>query len=439
MQIVNKKSAKPRAWIIAVDMGYGHQRTAYPLRHLAPETKVINANSYKGISKHDRGIWESTRTFYEFISRFKRVPIIGEFAFAVFDKFQSILTFYPKRDLSKPNFSLLNIFRLIKNGWGRELIKELKTKNSKLPIISTFFTPAFMAEENGYPGDIFCIVCDADIARPWASLAPQTSNIKYFTPNQRTLERLTLYGVKKENIFLTGYPLPKENIGTAKMEITKNDLKHRLLNLDPQRQYRQQYSPLIKKYLGKLPSSSNHILTIMFAIGGAGAQNDIAINILESLQQEIEKETIKIILSVGIKKEIKEKIIQKITKIKMAEHLNRNIEIIFTTDINEYFHAFSQALRTTDILWTKPSELSFYTGLGLPMIMAPTIGAQEQANKKWLLKIGSGIPQGNPKYTHQWLFDLLNDGWFAEAAMQGFIETEKLGTYNIEKIIAQHK
>jgi hypothetical protein len=71
--------------------------------------------------------------------------------------------------------------------------------------------------------------------------------------------------------------------------------------------------------------------------------------------------------------------------------------------------------------------------------MAPTIGAQEEANKKWLSKIGSGIPQSNPRYAHQWLFDLLNDGWFAEAAMQGFIEVEKMGTYNIEKIISELK
>ena len=28
-------------------------------------------------------------------------------------------------------------------------------------------------------------------------------------------------------------------------------------------------------------------------------------------------------------------------------------------------------MRTTDILWTKPSELSFYCGLGIPIVMAP--------------------------------------------------------------------
>ena len=70
------------------------------------------------------------------------------------------------------------------------------------------------------------------------------------------------------------------------------------------------------------------------------------------------------------------------------------------------------------------------------IIIAPSIGSQEDFNRKWLLRLGSGMEQENPNYTDQWLFDLLNDGWFAEAAMQGFVEAEKLGTFNIKKIIS---
>ena len=51
-----------------------------------------------------------------------------------------------------------------------------------------------------------------------------------------------------------------------------------------------------------------------------------------------------------------------------------------TTD--EYFNTFNETLRETDILWTKPSELSFYAGLGIPIIIAPTIGSLEDFNKK---------------------------------------------------------
>ena len=101
----------------------------------------------------------------------------------------------------------------------------------------------------------------------------------------------------------------------------------------------------------------------------------------------------------------------------------------------KYFEKFNQALRTTDILWTKPSELSFYSGLGIPLIIAPSIGSQEDYNRRWLLSTGSGIVQENPKYADQWLFDYLESGRFAKSALRGFIEINNLGAYNIRDVI----
>ncbi len=421
-----------KIWVVAVNMGYGHQRTAYPLKDLAPEQKVINANSYEGIPEKDKKIWESSRKFYEFISRFRRFPLVGEKAFSFFDKFQKILSFYPRRDLSKPTFSLKRIFSLIRKGWGRDLI--LKLRKNPLPLVSTFFTSAFMAEVFDYPGQIYCVVCDADIARAWVSLNPSKSKIKYFAPCNWVVERLKLYGVKEKNIFLTGYPLPKENIGSKDLEILKHDLGQRILNLDPKGEYRSNYQPLVDKYLGSLPKKSDHPLTIMFAVGGAGAQKQIGIKIVKSLKDKIKKDEIKIILVAGIREKVKEYFLENIKKLRLGSKLDKNIEIIFAEDIEDYFKKFNQALRTTDILWTKPSELSFYSGLGLPIIIAPSIGSQEDFNKRWLLRLRAGFLQENPRYTEQWLFDLLNGGRLAEAAIRGFIEVENLGIYKIEKI-----
>jgi len=425
-----------KIWVVAVNMGYGHQRTAYPLRNFAFEGKVINANSYQGIPETDRKIWESSRRFYEFISRFKITPLIGNIVFLLYDKFQKIHTFYPQRDLSKPSFSLKKLFSLIKKGWGRDLILKLK-KDQMRPLVTTFFTPAFMAEIFNYQGEIFCVICDADIARSWASLKPSESKIKYFTPNSWVVERLKLYGVKKENIFLTGYPLPLENIGTEKREILKSDLAYRILNLDTTGRYRQKYKSLLDKYIGSLPEKSDHPLTIMFSIGGAGAQKELVIKFVKSLAEKIKSRKIKIILSVGIKETVKEYFEKNIKKLGLEKNLNKNIEILYTQQIENYFEEFNQKLRKTDILWTKPSELSFYTGLGLPIIVAPSIGSQEDFNRKWLLSLGSGVLQENPNYVDQWLFDFLDSGRFAEAAMQGFVEVENLGTYNIQKICSR--
>lgn len=422
-----------KAWVVSVDMGYGHQRTAYPLKEITPENQIVNANNYEGISIKDRNIWKLARDFYETLSDFKKVPVVGNTAFAFLEKFQKILSFYPKRDLSMSNISLDVIFAFIKRGWGKNLI--LKLSKNPLPLVSTFFTPVFMAEFFNYPGDIYCVICDADISRTWVSLKPARSRIKYFAPNSWVVERLKLYGVKAENIFLTGYPLPLENIGSEKMEIAKNDLANRILNLDPKGIYCRQYQPLIEKYIGPLPKKSDHPLTIMFSIGGAGAQKEMAIKYVKSLSKKIKNGEIKIILVAGVRIELYKYFFDNIKNLGLENNLSKNIEIIFSETIEDYFKEFNQKLRKTDILWTKPSELSFYTALGIPIVLAPSIGSQEDFNRKWLLRLGSAMDQDNPNYADEWIFDYLESGRFAEAAIEGFVEAEKLGAYNIQKII----
>jgi len=424
------------AWVISVNMGYGHQRTAHPLRGLAPDGKIINANDYQNIPERDKKIWETTRRGYELISNFYQTPLVGRTIFSFFDRFQRILTFYPKRDLSEPNFILKQVYSRLKKGWGEHLIKDLKFKNPKLPVVSTFFTPAFMAEFFNYPGEIFCIVCDADISRTWAPLKPKESKIKYFTPNERTTERLKLYGVKPENIFLTGYPLPSENItsnpSAGGMEILKEDLKCRLLNLDTKRRYFGKYKDLIESRLGELPKKSSHPLTIMFSVGGAGAQKEIAVEIIKCLKSYLEQGQLKIILSAGIREKVKKYFERELKELNLAQ--SNSVKIIYEKDIADYFQEFNHHLREIDILWTKPSELSFYSALGIPVIIAPPIGSQEEFNMRWLLKSGFGISQEDPNHTSEWLFDWLNQGYLAEMAVEGFIEGEKSGTFNIEKI-----
>ena len=429
------KKNNQKARIISVDMGYGHQRPAHSLRSLAIKKEIINANNYKGIPKKDKEIWRSFNSFYSFISRFKRVPLIGDLFFYLFDQYQKIVEFYPRRNLSSPNFILRRTYDFFENGWGSDLIGRL-SKNP-LPLICTFYVPAFMAEYFNYPGNIYCVVCDADISRSWVPLDPISSRIKYLAPTERVVERVKLYGVRPENIFFTGYPLPLENIGENELKILKEDLAKRLLILDPKKQYFEKYQSLIKEYLKKIPKKSVRPLTLMFAVGGAGAQKEIGVQIVESLKEKIVSKEVKVILVAGIKKDVFDYFSKNIKLLKLKKYLGKGIEIIFDKKIENYFKKFNLALRKTDILWTKPSELSFYSGLGLPIIIAPPIGSQERFNQRWLLRSGFAIPQQDPSYVNEWLFDLLDKGWLAEAAMEGFIETEKRSVLIIKQIIFQ--
>ncbi|MFH0932685.1 MAG: hypothetical protein V1819_04085, partial [bacterium] len=60
---------------------------------------------------------------------------------------------------------------------------------------------------------------------------------------------------------------------------------------------------------------------------------------------------------------------------------------------------------------------------------------QEDFNQRWLLNSGFGLLQKDVNYINEWLFDWLDNGYLAEAAMQGFVEGEQLGTLNIKKIV----
>ncbi|MDD4661807.1 MAG: hypothetical protein PHG24_00815 [Candidatus Pacebacteria bacterium] len=414
-----------KVWVISIDMGYGHQRTAYALKHIAMDGEIISANNYKGIPAKDKKLWIQSRSFYEFISRFKKVPFLGDFAFSVYDNFQQIVNFYPKRDLSQTGFVQKSIYSLLKHNWGKHLIKKLAKDN--VPLVTTFFNVAFMAEYFDYPCNIFCIVCDTDISRGWAPLNPSQTRIKYFAPTVRAAERLELYGVKKENIYLTGYPLPEENIGKSE-SILKEDLRNRLVNLDPKKKYYKKYKVLIDDKLKKLPSKSDHPLTILFSVGGAGAQADLALKIVNNLKDRLNAGEIKLILSAGIRKNVFDFFKEKIKDVK-------NVEIIYENNFDDYFTNFNKALRKTDILWTKPSELSFYAMLAIPIIIAPEIGSQEKFNKRWIENSGFGVAEQDIDCVEDWLFDWINKGYFAEMAMDGFIKGERNGIKNIKKHI----
>lgn len=434
----NKTKNNQKAYVIAVDMGYGHQRAAHPLHELAYKGKVINANKYPGIPKSDKKFWKKSREFYEWLSKFKKAPIIGQKIWNIFDHFQEIPKFYPKRDLSAPNAQLKYFMHFIKRGWGKDLIRRLEKK--PLPIITTFFVMGFMAEYHNYSGEIYVLATDTDISRTWVPLNPAQSKINYFAPNYRVEQRFKLYGVRPEKIFLTGFPLPSENLGGPDLKILKKDLGHRLYNLDPKKRYISRYKDTINVQLGKAcyPNKKHHILTITFAVGGAGAQRELGIEIVKSLSEKIRENQLRIILVAGIRNEVNSYFKSSVRELGLGKFLGKNIKIIHAPNKEDYFNKFNKALRTTDILWTKPSELSFYTALGLPIIMSPPIGSQEKFNRKWLRTISSGIDQDDVKYTDQWLYDWLDSGWFAEAAMEGFMEAPKFGTFNIQKIIS-HK
>ena len=194
--------------------------------------------------------------------------------------------------------------------------------------------------------------------------------------------------------------------------------------------------------LGKeeLPCERKNCFTIAFAVGGAGSQAEMAQKLLHSLRGKIVEGEIKIFLSAGVRADVNDKFIGYIKELKLTDYMGCAIEIVFDENMANYLVKFNKMLRTTDVLWTKPSELSFYCALGIPIIIAPTIGSHEDSNARWLDEIHAGIfPPGPVDYADEWLFDLRDKGRLADAAWAGFLKARKLGTYKIEELVKTGK
>lgn len=422
-----KKSKVQNAWVVSADMGYGHQRAVFPLKDIA-EDGLITVGKNDNSTEKEKKQWTRLLHVYETFSRARGIPVVGKPIFALLDAMMHIPSFYPIRNLSHSTYQVDLLEKNIKNGICTGMMNTISTK--QLPLVTSFYAPAVAAEMKGFE-PTYCIICDADINRVWVAKQPWDSRINYFAPCGKAAQRLKTYGVPEDRIFLTGFPLPYDLIGNN-LSVLKHDLGQRLHYLDPQNRFWSIHKNNVEHFLGKKNCTfqSDRKLTITFAVGGAGAQKEVGMSIVRSLYRRIQQNEVRIILVAGIRPEV-HSYFQEVKK----EFPSENIEIIYAETLHEYFLLFNTAMRTTDILWTKPSELSFYTGLGIPIIMTPTIGSQERFNRQWLIEIHAGLKQEDPNFTDQWLYDLLDNGTIADLAWSGFLKARKLGTEKIMEVL----
>jgi len=419
-----------KAWVVSADMGYGHQRAVYPLKDIA-EDGIITVGSSEAVSRFEKKLWKRLLNAYEFFSRAKSVPVIGPLIFSMLDALQYIPSFYPLRNLSNTTFQVNLLKSTIEKGLCKGMLEKISTKN--LPLITSFYASAIAADKKGF-NKIYCIICDADINRVWVAKQPWKSRIEYFAPCGKAAQRLKAYGVPEERIHLTGFPFPVELLGDENLSTLKKDLAQRLFYLDPKGKFWARHGRNVEYFLGEESCvfKNERKLTITYAVGGAGAQKEFGGKIAQSLKEKLSSGEVRLILVAGIRKDVNDYFQEVIKDINPESN---SVKIIFSESLTEYFDKFNNALRETDILWTKPSELSFYCALGIPIIMTPIIGSQEKYNRKWLREIQAAMKQEKPDYTDQWLYDLLNRGTLAESAWDGFLKVRKLGTFKIHQVL----
>jgi hypothetical protein len=428
-------AARPSALLVAIDMGYGHMRAAHALAdQLAVPVRC--ADQAPLADERERRVWARVRRWYELVSRASQLPVIGVPFGLALSAVTAIPDLYPFRDLSRPNLGVRYLARSARTGLGRGLAEHLRATGDVL--LTTFYAPAVAADIAGCER-VLCVVTDIDINRVWAPPDAAATRITYLVPGQRAARRLRAYGVPPERIIFTGFPLPPELLGGRELAVLRSNLAARLARLDPRGAFRDEYGDEVRHFLGgvAVPAGApTGAPLVTFAVGGAGAQAGLPRKFLPGFRGPIERGQLRLALVAGVRRHVAVAFEQAIAEAGLEGQLGSGVQILAEPDMPTYFQRLNQLLATTDVLWTKPSEMTFFGALGLPLLLAPPVGVHESYNLRWARESGNGLKQRDARFVAERLLDWLEDGTLAGAAWSGFMRMPKFGTYRIADVVA---
>ncbi len=431
-------SERTHAWqgngvvVAAVDMGYGHLRAAHALAS-ALGTEVVEVDRPPFATPAESRLWDRLRLAYTGLSRAAQTPLLGPLMGRLLDTITEIPHPYPYRDQSAPTLGVELLQWLIQRGLGDNLVRHLKRSGDCL--LTTFFAPALAAAEAGV-SRVVCVVTDSDINRIWAPREPRAVEIEYCVPSEQALRRLRAFGVPASRIHVTGFPVPLELVGRDEERASEGRVAARLVRLDPAGTFRAQYREELAHVLGLLPASEERQPPrLTFAMGGAGAQSHIARAILPSLAPAVREGRFRLALVAGVRTQLAEQLTRWVAAAGLGDLHDDAVEVLYEPSLPGYFAAFNHLLLRTDILWTKPSELTFFGAAGVAMIFAPPVGAHERANRRWAMQRGAGLTQYAPATAGQWLAEWLDEGILAGAAWNAYRRLPRRGTANILEVL----
>jgi hypothetical protein len=411
--------------ITALDMGYGHLRAASALASACGAT-VTDADRPPIATEDEAATWQRTRRWYEALSR-AADAWYAPGARRILDLITEIPPLEPPRDLSATTAGTRLLSRLIADGLGVGLASRLRETGD--PLLSTFYAPAIAAEAHGAER-VHLVITDSDVNRVWVPADARRSRISYFAPTDASAARLRSYGVPADRVRVTGFPLPPE---LADETECRRAFAARLARLDPAGRFRASMGCEIRALLGDAGSLASGAATIVFAVGGAGAQAGVARGLLRALRGPLQRGEIRLVLVAGTRPRIAAAFARWIAESRTGE----SVRVLFESDFATYYRRFNETLAGADVLWTKPSELTFYAALGLPLLCAQPLGVHERRNRAWAVGLGAAIDAEDSRATAARLPSLLADGTLAAAAWAGYTRMPRAGTSHILAAVAE--
>lgn len=175
-----------------------------------------------------------------------------------------------------------------------------------------------------------------------------------------------------------------------------------------------------------------HPKRVLLTVGGAGAQQEIFINVIRHLLPLIEKKQVALLVNVGDHRSVWEGIVKAIPELasKSAMYFDQwdktqvfadqaidgvsmdgtspepltGIHAFYHKDIFAAVYASNLLMRATDILITKPSELSFYP---VPKLLIKRVGGHEAWGAVRAAEVGDGTIECETNHLALQMLDLL--------------------------------
>ncbi len=433
--------------VTAVVMGYGHLRAAHALAE-ALGVELVRADRRPYSTASEQALWSLARWLYDGLSRASQGRLTGWLLRPALELLTRIGPPPGASDSTRPTAAARLLARLVGSGndpgkgvgqavgqaAGQGVVEA--ARRAGRPLLTTYFLPALAAQRSGYR-PTYCLVTDTDLSRAWVPAAAAETVVTYLAPSGQAADRLRSYGVPAEQVVETGFPLPPALLGGPDLPTLRHHLAARLARLDPTGTFRAAHREEIEHDLGETVAPADRRPPLLtYAVGGAGAQAALARAILVDLAPAILQGRLRLGLVAGSRPALATRFTRWAERLGLGAALGEGgLTILAEGDVERYFARFHALLAETDVLWTKPSEMTFFAALGLPLLLAPPVGAQERANRRWALDAGVAFPRETASGTGRWLSRRLDDGTLAAAAWTGFRRLPADGVYRIRALI----
>jgi hypothetical protein len=399
-------------WIVAVDMGYGHLRAAAAIA--AAAGTVVRRGDRKPLAGWvERCSWRSVRGLYNILMRCASATP----ARWPFRRLLMALTEIPPVG-SDPPADAIRSSHLLRRLIGAGICGGvLRAHPVDAPLISTFYAHAVAAAESGRR-DVWCVVTDSDIHRVWVPVEPRRHRVRYCVPAEGTGRRLQSYGVPEEDIVVTGFPLPPERVGGRDLPVLRRELWARLLRLDRNGHFLKIHGAEVQSALGPRPENHTAAPLVAFCVGGSGAQIGAVRRVLPAAAEAVRAGRLRLLLVAGARPAVARRFRRWLRSDGLRE--GEGIEIVEAPEFDAYVTSFHGRLGEVDAIWTKPSEMTFMAGLGIPLLLAPALGAHEERNRELALAAGAALDTPRAAEIPDRVLAAVEDGSLAAAAWAGF-------------------